>query len=124
MEKRPQKQNSRLILAYVLIALGSFWLLRKIGFHIEFPTLFWQHIIHPFRQFFQGWGDFLFSLQMVLILVGLILLAGKRSTGIVLIVIGTVFILPKIFLLPGLGLSFLFPVLLVAIGVAIVTKRI
>ena len=124
MAKKSQKENSRLILAYVLIAFGSLWLLRKIGFYIDFPIVYWQNIIHPIRQFFHGWGNFLFSWQMVLVVVGLILLAGKRSTGIVLIIIGIVFILPKMSLLPGLTMSFLFPVLLVAIGVAIVAKRI
>lgn len=124
MKKKPQEENSKLILAYVLIAFGSLWLLRKIGIFIGLPEIYWQKIYFPIQHFFQGWGRFLFSWQMVLIIVGLILIAGKRSTGIVLIVIGIVFILPKVFLLPGLTLSFLLPVFLVAIGVAIVTKRI
>ena len=124
MKKKSQKENSRLILAYLLIAFGSLWLLRKIGFFIELPSFYWQKIYFPIQHFLQDWGRFLFSWQMVFIIVGLILVAGKRSTGIVLIAIGTVFILPKVFLLPGLTLSFLFPVLLVAIGVAIVAKRI
>lgn len=124
MDNKPQKNNSRVVLAFVLIGIGSLWLLRKIGFYFEFPTMYWHNIFFPFRQFFSGWGHFVFSWQMVLIIVGLILMAGKRSAGIVLIIIGSIFILPKIFLLPGLTFSFLFPVMLVAIGVAIVARRI
>ncbi len=124
MKKRPQEENSKLILAYVLIAFGSLWLLRKIGIFIELPDIYWQKVFFPLQHFFQGWGRFLFSWQMVLIIVGLILIAGKRSTGVVLIVIGTFFILPKVFMFSGLTLSLLFPVILVAIGLAIVAKRI
>lgn len=124
MENKPQKENSRVLLAFILIGIGSLWLLRKIGFYIDFPTIYWQKIFFPFQHFFHGLGHFIFSWQMVLIIVGLVLMAGKRSAGIVLIIIGGIFILPKIFLLPGLTISFLFPIMLVAIGVAIVAKRI
>lgn len=124
MENRPQKDNSKIILAFVLIGIGSLWLLRKIGFYIEFPSIHFHNILLPIRQFFNGWGHFLISWQMILIIVGLILIAGKRSSGIVLIIIGGVFILPKIFLFPGLTFSFLFPVMLVGIGVALIAKRI
>lgn len=61
---------------------------------------------------------------MVLILVGLILMAGKRSSGIVLIVIGGIFLLPKLFIVPGLTFSMFFPVLLVGLGIAMIVKRI
>jgi hypothetical protein len=61
---------------------------------------------------------------MILIIVGLILLAGKRSGGVVLIIVGGFFILPKIFVLPGLTISFLIPVILVALGVAMVAKHV
>ena len=124
MENKPQKDNSKIILAFVLIGIGSLWLLRKIGFYIEFPHIYLQNILYPIRHFFNGWGHFLISWQMILIIVGLILLAGKRSAGIVLIIIGGVFILPKIFYWPGLTFSFLFPIMLVGIGVAMIAKRI
>ena len=124
MENKPQKDNSRVVLAFVLIAVGVLWILRKLGFYIDFPTINWHGIFYPIRQFFHGWGHFIFSWQMILIIVGLILLAGKRSLGIVFIVVGGVFILPKVFYFPGLTFSFFIPVLLIGIGVAIVAKRI
>ena len=114
-----KKDNSQLILAFVLIAVGGLWLLRKMGFHIDFQDFFF-----PIRNFFTGWGDFLFSWQMVLIVVGLLLLAGNRSAGIILIVIGGVFLIPKILFLTPVAISFLFPALLIGIGIAMVAKRI
>jgi hypothetical protein len=61
---------------------------------------------------------------MVVIFVGLILMAGKRSAGMVLIVIGGIFLLPKIFVLPGLTFSMFFPVFLVGLGIALIVRRI
>lgn len=124
MENKPQKDNSRVVLAFVLIGIGVFWILRKLGFYINFPNIHWGNIFYPFRQFFHGWGHFLFSWQMILIIVGLILLAGKRSMGIVFIIVGGIFILPKLFYFPGLTISLLFPVMLVGVGIAMVLRRI
>jgi hypothetical protein len=59
---------------------------------------------------------------MILLIIGLILLAGKRSSGIVLIIVGGIFLIPKIFYLPGLTISFLLPVLLIGFGVALVAR--
>ena len=114
-----KKDNSQLVLAFVLIAVGGLWLLRKMGFYIDF-----QEIIFPIRNFFSGWSHILFSWQIVLILVGLLLLAGKRSAGIVLIVIGGVFLIPKILFLTPVAVSFLFPAVLIGIGIALVAKHI
>lgn len=124
MENKPQKDNSRIVLAFVLIGIGVFWILRRLGFYIDLPNINWHNIFYPIRQFFHGWGHFIFSWQMILIIVGLVLLAGKRSLGIVFIVLGGVFILPKIFYFPGLTFSLFIPVLLIGIGVAMVAKRI
>jgi predicted membrane protein len=61
---------------------------------------------------------------MVLIIVGLILFAGKRSSGTVLMIIGSIFLIPKIFALPALSISFLLPAILVGIGISMVLKRV
>lgn len=124
MDKEPQKDNSKIVLAFVLIGIGVLWILRKLGFYIDLPHIHWENIFYPFRQIFHGWGHFIFSWQMILIIVGLILLAGKRTSGIVLIVIGGIFILPKIFLLQGLTISFLLPVVLIGVGVAIIARKV
>lgn len=124
MENKPERNNSKVVLAWILIGIGVLWILRKIGFYFELPHFYLQNIFYPIKQAFQGLFHFIFSWQIVLIVVGLILMAGKRSAGIVLIVIGGIFMLPKIFFLPGLTFSMFFPVLLVGIGVAIIVRRI
>ncbi len=125
MENVPQrKDNSRVVLAVVLILIGVFWLLKKMGFYYEFPRVLWENIYFPFRHFFHNWGHILFSWPMILIIVGLVLLAGKRSGGLILIVVGIVFILPRLFFLPGVTATLLFPVLLIGIGVAMVARMI
>ena len=122
MEMEPQRNNSRIVLAVFLIFIGMVWLLRKIGFYIEFPNINFEHIFYPVRQVFNGLKHFIFSWPMILIIIGIVLMAGKRSSGIVLVIVGGVFLLPKIFLFPGLTISFLFPVLLIGFGVAMVAR--
>jgi hypothetical protein len=61
---------------------------------------------------------------MVLIVVGLVLFAGKRSSGLVLMIIGGILIIPKIFALPGLTITLLLPAVLVGIGISMVLKRV
>jgi hypothetical protein len=123
MESKPQNNNSKVVLAWVLIGIGIIWLLRKIGLYFDFPHFYFHNIFFPFKNIFHDVTHFLFSWQMVLILVGLILLAGRRSTGIVLIVIGGIFLLPKFLILPGLTFSMFFPVLLVGLGVALIARK-
>jgi hypothetical protein len=124
MEKKPQNDNSKLILALVLIGIGFIWLLRKIGLYFDLPHFYLQNIFFPFRDIFHDITHFIFSWQMVLIIVGLILMAGKRSAGIVLIVVGGIFLLPKFVSVPGLTFSMFFPVLLVGLGIAMIARRI
>lgn len=123
MESRPQNSNSTAVLAWVLIAIGVFWVLRKIGLYFNFPHLYFENIFFPFKNLFHSLSHFIFSWQMVLVLVGLILLAGRRSAGIVLIVIGGIFLLPKLFIIPGLTFSLFIPVLLVGLGVALIVRK-
>lgn len=108
-------------LAIVLIAVGALWMLKKIGMNLNID--FFPDIIAPIRNVFHSLPGFIFSWPMVLIIVGLILLAGKRHSGITLIVIGGVFLIPKIFQMNGFSGSFFLPVLLVALGVGMILKH-
>jgi len=124
MEIKSQDNNSKVVLAYVLIGIGIIWILRKIGLYFDIPYFYLQNIFFPFRDIFHDLTHFIFSWQMVLIIVGLILMAGKRSAGIVLIVVGGIFLLPKIFIIPGLTFTMFFPVLLVGLGIAMIARKI
>lgn len=123
MEKEStKKDNSRVVLAFVLIAVGVLWMLRRLGIYFEIPVIHLKQLIIPVRHIFSGWGHFIFSWQVVLILVGLLLMAGRRSAGMVLIIVGGIFLLPKIILFPPLNITFLLPAVLIAAGVVMIAR--
>ena len=123
MENKKENDNSRLVFAIVLIAIGLLWILRKLGIYFNFHISI-SELLFPIKSMIHSLPPFILSWPMILIIVGLILLAGKRSGGVVFIIVGGFFILPKIFVLPGLTISFLIPVILVALGVAMVAKHV
>ena len=124
MQNEPQRNNSRLVLAVFLIGIGTLWALKKLGIHFDFLHVFWENIIYPLRHVFHEIGQIIFTWPMVMVFIGAILLAGKRSIGLVFIVVGGLFIVPKMFFWPELTLSFALPFLLIGIGVSMVIKRI
>ena len=125
MNSEPQKnENSRVVLAFVLIGIGILWILRRLGIYFDFPDINWGNFFFPFRHFFHGIGHVLFSWPMILIIIGLVLMSGKRKSGVIFIIIGGVFLLPRIFLFHGLTVSLLLPLLLIGIGVALVARLI
>jgi len=124
MKKELQKDNSRIILAFILIGVGVLWALKTIGIHFEFPQFVWENVFYPLRHVFSSIGRFIFSWPMIFIVIGGVLLAGKRSIGLVLIIVGGIFILPKMFFFPDLTISFALPVLLIGIGIAMVARLI
>ncbi len=124
MENESKNNNSKVVLAYILIAVGVFWTLRQLGIYYEFPHFILENIFYPLRRLFHHVSRFIFSWPMILIIIGGVLLVGKRSAGFVLIIVGGIFILPKIFFIPGITISLLLPVLLIGIGVAMIARRI
>jgi len=125
MNNEPQKHdNSRVVFAFVLIGIGILWILRRLGIYFDLPDIYWSNIFFPLRQFFHGLGHVIFSWPMILIIIGLVLMAGKRKAGIVFIIVGGIFLVPRIFLFHGLTISLLLPVLLIGIGVAMVARLI
>ncbi|NQU87082.1 MAG: hypothetical protein HQ541_15100 [Mariniphaga sp.] len=117
------KNNSKGLLAFILIFIGSLWLLKQLGIYINFPNFHFHDFFHPFRNAFHNFWHLIFSWQTILIIVGLILLAGKRSTGgLILIIIGGLFLLPQIFILPGITAVLIFPIVLIGIGVALIAR--
>lgn len=70
-------------------------------------------------------NHYLFSWEMILIVIGIISLANRQSvlTGVILISIGSFFMLPDIFDLPYGYHKLFWPVLLIIIGLALLFKR-
>lgn len=124
MSNEQHKNNSRTVFAFVLIGVGIFWTLRQLGVYYEFPQFILENIFYPVRQIFYRVSHFIFSWPMILIIIGVVLLAGKRSMGLVFIIVGGIFILPKLFFLPGITISLILPVLLIGIGVAMIARKV
>ncbi len=120
----PRKENKNETLALVLIGIGLFWLLKQTGLFFHFQFFHLNHILEPIRHSFHSFGHFIFSWPMILIIIGLVLVAGKRSGGLVLLIIGGIFIIPKIFILTGVTIVFLFPVILIVLGIALIARLI
>ncbi len=117
--KNTTEDRSKLLLAVLLIFFGLLWLLKILGVHLHMENLF-----HPLQLIFSRLGRVIFSWPMILVLVGLILLAGKRSGGWILIVLGGIFLLPRIFHIPGFSLSVIAPLILIIAGAALIIKRV
>lgn len=116
------KGNSKSILAIILIVIGVLWLFRQLVIYFEIPHFYFENLFYPVKYIFHQWGCYIFSWPAILIIIGLVLLAGNRKSGTVLIIIGGVFLLSRIFHIQGLTASFIFPLILIGIGVALVAK--
>ena len=108
MERQPQnfKRSGRahLLLGIVLMFLGLFLIADLAD-------------IVPWRM-----RDFLFTWQALLIFLGLIFLSNKdnKGTGIVLIAVGSFFLLPKFLDLPYYWRSLFWPTMLILLGLVVI----
>jgi predicted membrane protein len=102
------QQMKKYLLGVIIIAAGFLLLLSNTGI-----------LPYDFKHIFFSW-------QMLLIGIGCISLISSESRipGTILIVIGTVFILPRVFDFPFNAWHLFWPLILIGIGVMILTKRI
>lgn len=127
MEQVPQKKThrkaeSKEVLALVLIGIGLVWILKQTGFFFKFPYFNFPDIFSPLINTMHSLGHLIFSWPVILIVIGLILIAGKRAGGVVLLIIGGIFLLPKLLLISGAAIVFLFPIILIALGIGLIAR--
>lgn len=69
--------------------------------------------------------EIIFSWQMILIIVGIVLIVGQesRSTGYILLAIGAFFMMPRMFDVPDYWRNLFWPVILILLGVVIIFNR-
>ncbi len=106
-EESPKTNNKRIVIGLVLIAIAG------LLFADNFNILPWN------------WEHYVFTWQMVLIVIGLISLAKNKSrtTGIVLISVGAFFLAAE-FLNYPFGVRHLFwPAILAVIGVLLIVRQ-
>ncbi len=117
-----KKDDTLKILAPVLIAVGFLWLFRQAGHFPFFMNFHFYPVFSPFRHIFADIGNILFSWKIILILTGVVMIAGRRSAGIIPVVIGVFLLLPELLHLSFMSLSYLLPALLIGAGVFFILK--
>ena len=118
MEREKSENSSKITLAVILIVVGIIWLFGQLNIHLHLGELF-----RPIQMVFGKIGHLVFSWPMIMILIGLILIAGNRSGGWILIILGGIFLLPRIFLIPPFPASIIFPLFLILAGGALIIRR-
>jgi hypothetical protein len=118
MKRENSENGSKITLAVILIMAGLFWLFGLLNIRLHLGEIF-----RPVWMVFSKVGGLIFSWPVILILVGLVLIAGKRSSGWVLIVLGGIFLLPRIFLFPAFPVSIIFPLALILLGGSLIIRR-
>jgi len=116
------KRHSGSFWAYVLIIFGILWILKQSGWDIHFPGI---------GEFFSGIGHFFSSIAhwsfgaiipILIILVGISLIAGRRFLGALIFVLLLMIFIPHFLIIPGIFMVLFFPVLLIIVGIIILSK--
>ncbi len=116
------RRHSGSFLAYVLIIVGILWILKKSGWDFNLPGIgeFVSGIVHFFGNLFH-WSAAA-SVPLLIILAGIILIAGRRFFGALFLVLLVMILLPHFLIIPGILVIIFFPVLLIVVGIIILTK--
>lgn len=103
----PDRRSRKLAFGVIIMAAGFLLL----GFNLNFLPYTWKEIF--------------FSWQMLLIAIGVISIFSRDSwvPGVILITIGSFFLLPKLFFLPHNFMHYFWPLILIIAGVVILLRR-
>lgn len=119
MQKREDEKS---ILAIIFIALGLVLISKQINNFILWPDL----MNHPFFYFpfplINKLTNILLTWPTVLIFTGLLLIAGRRQVGYILIITGVSFLFLKIVQLSFISFPFIIPLLLIIFGLILILK--
>jgi hypothetical protein len=123
MEKQIEhKRHSGSFWAYVLIIIGILWILKQSGWDIHLPGIgdFFSGVSH----FFTNLAHWSFGaiIPIIIILIGISLLAGRRFFGALIFVLLLMIFIPNFLIIPGIFMILFFPLLLIIIGIIILSK--
>ncbi len=107
MIENRSRSNSRYVIGFILVIIGGLFLLDNLNYlYFDIP-----HVI--------------FSFPSVLIIVGILILVNseKKGLGILFIVIGGLWLLPRIFPFIAINGGVIFSILIIAFGIYILTRR-
>lgn len=123
MEKyHEHRRHSGSFWAYVLIIVGVLWILKKNGWDLNLPNA--GEFFGAIGQFFGNLAHWSAgaALPVLIILAGLVLIAGRRFFGALLLVLLILIFIPHFLILPGILMVIFLPVLLIIIGIIILSK--
>ncbi len=105
-ERNCSRKDGVPVLGLMLIAVGSVFLLNKLGYLDAY------------------WRNILISWQAVVIFIGLLntLRSGSRVPGVIMILVGGIFLAPKVIDIPFETRQLLWPALMIVVGLLIVFK--
>jgi hypothetical protein len=116
------KRHSGSFWAYFLIIVGILWLMSKSGWDINLPGIgdFFAAIGNFFGNMASLFADA--TLPILVIIAGLVLIAGRKIFGALILALLILIIVPHFLIIPGIILFLFFPVLLIIIGIVILSK--
>jgi len=113
------KHKGGSVLGILLIVVGAYWILKETGWGIYLPD--WSFFRERFWEVYNflraEMGELL--LPLFLMIVGVLLVAGRRVGGGLLILLALLVFLPGI-IIPGILVVFSLPLVLIIIGIMLV----
>jgi len=117
-----ERKSGSSFLGVVLIAIGVLWILKETGWHIGLPD--W-HSVHQAGSSFMNlfhFGSISLGWPIIILIVGLLLLAGRRVFGALLVCLAVFLFLPHFSIISGIFALLFFPVVLLVIGIILVSR--
>lgn len=112
------RKHSGSFLAYVLIIFGILWILKRSGWDIHLPGL---------GYFFELAGNLFhwisgMSLPLLIVLLGVILIIGRKFFGALFLVLLLLIIIPNFLIIPGILMILFIPFFLIILGIIILSN--
>lgn len=117
---RERKSNGS-FLGIILVVIGILWILKEIGWHIGLPG--WHAVREASSNLLNIFhvGAFTITWPVILLLVGVLLIAGRRLIGTLLIILAVLFLLPHL-VIPGILAILFLPVILIVLGIILISR--
>lgn len=108
-------------LGTILVIIGIIWLLKEAGWH--WGIMGWNVVGNIFTGMLTFFGTiaWIIGIPIILLIAGIILIAGRRTLGSILVIIGILLLLNH-FIIPGLVLLLFTPLILIILGILIITR--
>ena len=112
------RKHSGSFLAYVLIIFGILWILKRSGWDINLPGLsIFFELISNLPHWISG-----MALPLLVILIGAVLLVGRKFIGALLLVLLLLIVVPNFLIIPGILMILFIPLFLIIIGIILLSS--